>query len=73
MTGATSTDMWQNILPDVSRDGMMDVDSVAQAVLYAVLLPPEANVSELLITPTAGAISADANPKKAKSQLAKEA
>lgn len=63
MTGATSTDMWQTILPDVSRDGMMDVDTVAQAVLYTVLLPPEANVSELLITPTAGAISPDANPK----------
>ena len=45
--------MWQQIMPDASREGMMDVESIAQAVLYAVLLPPEANLSELLITPTA--------------------
>jgi NAD(P)-dependent dehydrogenase (short-subunit alcohol dehydrogenase family) len=63
MTGATSTDMWQTIMPEASREGMMDVETVARAVLYTVLLPPEANVSELLITPTAGAISANVNPK----------
>ncbi len=56
MPGATSTGMWQQIMPDVSRDGMMDVGTVAQAVLYAVLLPPEANLDELLITPSAGAV-----------------
>lgn len=58
MTGATWTDMWQQIMPDASREGMMDVKSIAQAVLYAVLLPSEANLSELLITPTAGAVGA---------------
>jgi NAD(P)-dependent dehydrogenase (short-subunit alcohol dehydrogenase family) len=63
MAGATSTDLWQTIMPDASREGMMDVETVAQAVLYAVLLPPQANVSELLITPTAGAIAANKNPK----------
>jgi NAD(P)-dependent dehydrogenase (short-subunit alcohol dehydrogenase family) len=58
MSGATWTDIWQQIMPDASRDGMMDVKSIAQAVLYAVLLPPEANLSEILITPTAGAVGA---------------
>ena len=58
MTGATWTDMWQQIMPDASRESMMDVESIAQAVLYAALLPPEANLSELLITPTAGAVGA---------------
>jgi short-subunit dehydrogenase len=63
MPGATSTDMWGQIMPEASREGMMDVETVAQAVLYTVLLPPEANVSELLMTPTAGAIAADATPE----------
>lgn len=58
MTGATWTNMWQQIMPNASRAGMMDVESIAQAVLYAVLLPPEANLSEILITPTAGAVGA---------------
>ncbi len=58
MPGATSTDIWQQIMPDASHEGMMNVESIAQAVLYAVLLPPEANLSELLITPTAGAVRA---------------
>jgi NAD(P)-dependent dehydrogenase (short-subunit alcohol dehydrogenase family) len=56
MAGATSTDLWQQIMPDVSRERMMNVESIAQAVLCTVLLPPEANVSELLIDPTSGAI-----------------
>ncbi len=63
MPGATSTDIWQQIMPDASRDGMMDVRTIAEAVLYTVLLPPSANVAELFITPTAGAIAADVNPK----------
>jgi NAD(P)-dependent dehydrogenase (short-subunit alcohol dehydrogenase family) len=58
MTGATWTDMWQQIMPDASRESMMDVESIARAVLYAVLLPAEANLSEILITPTAGAVGA---------------
>jgi NAD(P)-dependent dehydrogenase (short-subunit alcohol dehydrogenase family) len=58
MAGATWTDIWQQIMPGASREGMMDVKSIAQAVLYAVLLPAEANLSELLITPTAGAVGA---------------
>jgi NAD(P)-dependent dehydrogenase (short-subunit alcohol dehydrogenase family) len=63
MPGATSTDIWQQIMPGASREGMMDVASVAEAVLYAVLLPPSANLAELFLTPTAGAIAADVNPK----------
>ncbi len=63
MAGATSTDIWQQIMPEASHEGMMNVETIAQAVLYAVLLPPQANLSEILITPTAGAISAGVNPK----------
>jgi NAD(P)-dependent dehydrogenase (short-subunit alcohol dehydrogenase family) len=63
MPGATSTDLWEQIMPGTSREGMMDINTIAEAVLYTVLLPPNANVSELFITPTAGAIAADVNPK----------
>jgi NAD(P)-dependent dehydrogenase (short-subunit alcohol dehydrogenase family) len=56
MPGATATDMWDHIMPNAPREKMMNVDSVAQAVLYAVLLPPNANLSELVLAPTGGAL-----------------
>jgi NAD(P)-dependent dehydrogenase (short-subunit alcohol dehydrogenase family) len=56
MPGATDTDMWKQIMPNAPRERMVDVDSVAQAVLYAVLLPPSANLSELLLEPASGAL-----------------
>ncbi len=43
-------------MPNAPRERMVDVDSVAQAVLYAVLLPPSANLSELLLEPASGAL-----------------
>ena len=56
MPGATATDMWDHIMPNAPREKMMNVESVAQAVLYAVLLPPNANLSELVLAPTGGAL-----------------
>ena len=56
MPGATSTGLWDQVMPNADRDRMINVEQVAQAALYAVLLPPEANLSELLLTPTAGAV-----------------
>ncbi len=56
MPGATDTDLWQQFWPDAPRERMIDVDSVAQAVLYAVLLPPNANLSELVLAPSGGAL-----------------
>jgi len=56
MPGATATDIWDQIMPNAPREKMMNVESTAQAVLYAVLLPPNANLSELLLTPTAGVL-----------------
>jgi NAD(P)-dependent dehydrogenase (short-subunit alcohol dehydrogenase family) len=54
MTGAIDTDLWQQFWPEAPRERMIDVESVAQAVLYATLLPPNANLSELVLAPTAG-------------------
>lgn len=56
MPGATASDMWNQIMPNAPREKMMDPESTAQAVLYAVLLPPNANLTELLLTPTGGAL-----------------
>jgi NAD(P)-dependent dehydrogenase (short-subunit alcohol dehydrogenase family) len=56
MPGATDTDLWQQFWPDAPRERMVDVESVAQAVLYSVLLPPNANLSEVVLAPTGGAL-----------------
>jgi NAD(P)-dependent dehydrogenase (short-subunit alcohol dehydrogenase family) len=56
MPGATDTDLWQQFWPDAPRERMMEAASVAQAVLYAVLLPPQANLSEMILAPTGGAL-----------------
>ncbi len=56
ITGATATDMWDQIMPNAPRDRMIDVNSVAQAVLYAVLLPPNVNPSEICLDPSGGAL-----------------
>lgn len=54
MPGATDTEMWDHLWPDAPRERMMGADSIAQAVLCAVLLPASANVSEIVMTPTGG-------------------
>jgi NAD(P)-dependent dehydrogenase (short-subunit alcohol dehydrogenase family) len=56
LPGATDTDIWQQIMPNAPRDHMIDAASVAQAVLYAVLLPPNVNPSEISLDPAGGAV-----------------
>ena len=56
MPGATDTQIWDQFWPDAPRERMIPPESVAEAALYAVLLPPEANLSELVITPASGAL-----------------
>ena len=56
LPGATNTDIWQQIMPDAPREHMIDVESVAQAVLCAVLLPPNVNPSEISLDPIGGAL-----------------
>lgn len=56
MPGATATELWQQIMPDAPLEHMVSPDSVAQAVLYAALLPPEANLGEIIVTPILGAV-----------------
>jgi len=56
MPGATATDIWQQIMPKAPFHHMIDVEDIARAVLYAVLLPPKASLTELVVTPTLGAV-----------------
>ncbi len=56
MPGATDTDIWQQFWPEAPRTSMMSPETVASAVVNAILLPPEATIEELVIAPTAGAL-----------------
>ena len=54
MPGAADTDIWNHFWPHAPRDKMIAPESVAQAVLYAVLLPPNANLQEMMVVPVVG-------------------
>ncbi|HEY4900666.1 MAG TPA: SDR family oxidoreductase [Terriglobales bacterium] len=56
MPGATDTDIWEQFWPDAPRQKMVQPESIAEAVLYAVLLPPAANLSELVLVPLEGVL-----------------
>ena len=56
MPGATDTEIWNQSWPDAPRKKMIEPESVAQAVVYAVLLPQNANLSELTVVPVEGAL-----------------
>jgi len=54
--GATATGIWNQFWPTAPREQMMAPETLAQAVVNAVLLPPEVTMEELVMQPTAGAI-----------------
>jgi len=56
MPGATDTDIWNQFWPDAPRKKMIEPESVAQAILYAVLLAQNANLSEMTVVPMEGAL-----------------
>jgi NAD(P)-dependent dehydrogenase (short-subunit alcohol dehydrogenase family) len=56
MPGATDTAIWDQIWPDAPRHKMITPKTVAKALLAAILLPANATLSELVITPTGGAL-----------------
>jgi NAD(P)-dependent dehydrogenase (short-subunit alcohol dehydrogenase family) len=56
LPGATDTDIWKTLWPQVSRKKMMSVETVAQAVLGAILLPRNATVETIEILPSAGTL-----------------
>jgi NAD(P)-dependent dehydrogenase (short-subunit alcohol dehydrogenase family) len=56
LPGATDTDIWTTLWPQAPRRKMMRPETVAQTVIEAILLPPNATVETLEILPTAGAL-----------------
>ena len=56
MPGATDTEIWNQFWPDAPRKRMLRPETVAQAVLNALLLPPESTVEEITLMPTQGAL-----------------
>ena len=56
LPGATDTDIWTTLWPQAPRRKMMSPQTVAQAVVQAIVLPTNATVETLEILPTAGTL-----------------
>ena len=56
LPGATDTDIWNTLWPQAPRRKMMLPETVAQAVINAILMPPDATVENLEILSTAGTL-----------------
>jgi len=56
LPGATDTEIWKTLWPDAPREKMMSPETVARAVVSALLLPADSTVEELMILPTSGAL-----------------
>ncbi|HJT00684.1 MAG TPA: SDR family NAD(P)-dependent oxidoreductase, partial [Terriglobales bacterium] len=56
MPGATDTEIWNQFWPDAPRKRMLRPETVSQAVLDALLLPPESTMEEITLMPTQGAL-----------------
>jgi NAD(P)-dependent dehydrogenase (short-subunit alcohol dehydrogenase family) len=56
LPGATDTGIWKQFWPEAPRRRMMSPSTVAEAVALAVSLPMNANIDELVLTPSAGAL-----------------
>lgn len=54
LPGATDTAIWDTLWPEAPRHKMMRVETVAQAIVAALKLPPESTVEELDLMPTGG-------------------
>jgi len=56
LPGATDTDIWKTLWPQAPRRKMMSPETIAQAVVQAILLPANATVETLEILPTSGTL-----------------
>jgi NAD(P)-dependent dehydrogenase (short-subunit alcohol dehydrogenase family) len=54
--GATDTQMWKTLWPQAPRRKMMSPNTVAEAVLRAVMLPPNTTVETIEILPSVGTL-----------------
>jgi NAD(P)-dependent dehydrogenase (short-subunit alcohol dehydrogenase family) len=56
LPGATDTDIWKTLWSDAPRRKMMSAETVAQAVVQAILLPANATIETLEILPISGTL-----------------
>jgi NAD(P)-dependent dehydrogenase (short-subunit alcohol dehydrogenase family) len=56
MPGATDTDIWTTLWPKAPRRKMMTPETVARAVVEAILLPANATIETLEILPSVGTL-----------------
>jgi NAD(P)-dependent dehydrogenase (short-subunit alcohol dehydrogenase family) len=56
LPGATNTDIWQSLWPQAPRRKMMTPETVAEAVVQAILLPASATVETIEVLPTSGTL-----------------
>jgi NADP-dependent 3-hydroxy acid dehydrogenase YdfG len=56
--GAVNTPIWDTdtVQADFDRNQMLTPDAIAQSILHAALLPPQAVIEELTLMPSAGAL-----------------
>jgi NAD(P)-dependent dehydrogenase (short-subunit alcohol dehydrogenase family) len=56
LPGASDTAIWKQFWPDAPRRNMIAPSTIARAVVTAVTFPANANIDELVITPSDGAL-----------------
>lgn len=56
LPGATDTEIWKTLWPEAPRRKMMSPETIAEAVVSAILLPPNSTIETLEILPTAGTL-----------------
>lgn len=56
LPGATDTEIWNTLWPEAPREKMLSPETVAQAVINAILLPENATVENLEILPSTGTL-----------------
>jgi NAD(P)-dependent dehydrogenase (short-subunit alcohol dehydrogenase family) len=56
MPGATDTAIWRTLWPEAPRKKMLSPETVAKAVVNALLLPQNSTVEKLVVMPTSGAL-----------------
>jgi len=56
LPGATDTDIWKTLWPQAPRRKMMAPETVAQAVVQAILLPANTTVESIEIRPSVGTL-----------------
>ena len=54
LPGSTDTPIWNSLWPEAPRHKMIRPETVADALVSALMLPPESTVEELAIMPTGG-------------------